>query len=171
MDACMFTCLHPQVVEFEYELVEESEYELEELGLGGGKKNRKPPPRVAELEEIVGRHKEHMGRLEKVLRCIDNETIHPDELEDLKSDMEMYLVGGPEVGHRDGDGEWTRKAKIWRCYGWVGLLVELTGRLSYRQLAGLTSLQGWHAESISLWGSHCVVPWQWLLTCPVPTTV
>lgn len=46
--------------------VEESEYELEELGLGGGKKNKKPPPRVAELEEIVGRHKEHMGRLEKV---------------------------------------------------------------------------------------------------------
>jgi len=61
--------------------------------LGGGKKNRKPPPRVAELEEIVSRHKEHMGRLEKVLRCIDNETIHPDELEDLKTDMEMYLVG------------------------------------------------------------------------------
>ena len=130
--------------------VEESEYELEELGLGGGKKNKKPPPRVAELEEVVGRHKEHMGRLEKVrlfatyvvpyrplpamsarayihtcsyahmhtqkcrtphtrahtcthtythvhthtqvLRCIDNETIHPDELEDLKADMEMYLV-------------------------------------------------------------------------------
>ena len=40
-------CTHVQV--------EESEYELEELGLGGGKKNRKPPPRVAELEEIVGR--------------------------------------------------------------------------------------------------------------------
>ncbi|KAF5836243.1 Not1 N-terminal domain, CCR4-Not complex component-domain-containing protein [Dunaliella salina] len=79
--------------------VEESEYELEELGLGGGKKNKKPPPRVAELEEIVGRHKEHMGRLEKVLRCIDNETIHPDELEDLKSDMEMYLSG---EGEEDG---------------------------------------------------------------------
>ena len=73
--------------------MEESEYELEELGQGGGKKNKKPPPRIAELEEIVGRHKEHMGRLEKVLRCIDNETIHPDELENLKTEMEMYLVG------------------------------------------------------------------------------
>lgn len=31
--------------------------------------------------------------LPQVLRCIDNETIQPDELSDLKEDMDMYLVG------------------------------------------------------------------------------
>ncbi len=71
--------------------VEECEYELEELQ-GSVKKKQKPPPRLTELEELVTRHKEHVLRLEKVLRCIDNETITPDELEDLKNDMEMYLV-------------------------------------------------------------------------------
>ena len=29
----------------------------------------------------------------QVLRCIDNETIQPDELSDLKDDMDAYLVG------------------------------------------------------------------------------
>jgi CCR4-NOT transcription complex subunit 3 len=64
---------------------------MEELQ-GGMKKKAKPPPRLTELEELVARHKEHVVRLEKVLRCIDNETIQPEELENLKGDMEMYLV-------------------------------------------------------------------------------
>ncbi len=41
------------------------------------KKKQKPPPRVAELEELLGHFKEHVDNLEKVLRCIDNETIQP----------------------------------------------------------------------------------------------
>lgn len=64
---------------------------MEELQ-GSVKKKQKPPPRLTELEELVARHKEHIARLEKVLRCIDNETIQPDELENLKADMESYLV-------------------------------------------------------------------------------
>mmetsp|Transcript_4548 Transcript_4548/g.9783 ORF Transcript_4548/g.9783 Transcript_4548/m.9783 type:complete len:769 (-) Transcript_4548:780-3086(-) len=75
--------------------VEESEYEMEELQ-GNIKKKQKPPPRLLELEELVNRHKEHIVRLEKVLRCIDNEAIAPEELEDIKADMELYL--NPEEG-------------------------------------------------------------------------
>lgn len=57
------------------------------------KKKQKPPPRLTELEELVNRHKDHIEKLEKLLRCIDNETITPDEMDDLKSDLDMYLVG------------------------------------------------------------------------------
>ena len=64
---------------------------MEELQ-GTMKKKQKPPPRLAELEEAIGKHKEHVDNLEKVLRCIDNETIQPDELDDLKADLESYLV-------------------------------------------------------------------------------
>ncbi|GFH21633.1 uncharacterized protein HaLaN_18981, partial [Haematococcus lacustris] len=78
--------------------VEEYEYEMEELQVNV-KKKQKPPARLTELEEVVARHKDHVGRLEKVLRCIDNETIAPEELEDLKSDMESYLNG---EGEEDG---------------------------------------------------------------------
>ncbi len=67
------------------------------------KKRQKPPARLTALEETVGRHKDHIDRLEKVLRCIDNETIQPDELSDLKADMEMYLVGS------GGHEEWSAR--------------------------------------------------------------
>ncbi|PNW84264.1 hypothetical protein CHLRE_04g227350v5 [Chlamydomonas reinhardtii] len=78
------------------EKVETMEAEMEELQ-ANVKKRQKPPARLTALEETVGRHKEHVDRLEKVLRCIDNETIQPDELSDLKEDMDMYL------GSEDGD--------------------------------------------------------------------
>ncbi|KAG2452201.1 hypothetical protein HYH02_003232 [Chlamydomonas schloesseri] len=78
------------------EKVETMEAEMEELQ-ASVKKRQKPPARLTALEETVGRHKEHVDRLEKVLRCIDNETIQPDELSDLKEDMDMYL------GSEDGD--------------------------------------------------------------------
>ena len=77
--------------------VEEFEYEMEELQ-ANIKKKQKPPARLTELEDVVNRHKEHVLKLEKVLRCIDNETITPEELEDLKTDLEMYLVSSLRTG-------------------------------------------------------------------------
>ncbi|GLI70979.1 hypothetical protein VaNZ11_016083 [Volvox africanus] len=72
------------------EKVETMEAEMEELQVTV-KKRQKPPARLTSLEETVGRHKDHIDRLEKVLRCIDNETIQPDELSDLKEDVDLYL--------------------------------------------------------------------------------
>jgi CCR4-NOT transcription complex subunit 3 len=71
------------------------EAEMEELS-ANVKKKQKPPPRLTELEEQVNRIKDQTDKLEKLLRCIDNETISPDELEDLKADVDMYL--NPEEG-------------------------------------------------------------------------
>ncbi|GFR41831.1 hypothetical protein Agub_g2606 [Astrephomene gubernaculifera] len=81
------------------EKVETMEAEMEELQVTV-KKRQKPPARLTALEETVGRHKDHIERLEKVLRCIDNETIQPDELGDLKEDMDCYL--GTEDGEDNG---------------------------------------------------------------------
>ena len=46
--------------------------EMETLATGGGKKRGKPPPRIAHLEEAIGRHKTHVGRLEALMRLLDN---------------------------------------------------------------------------------------------------
>lgn len=35
-----------------------------------------------------------MTHLEKVLRCVDNDTIAPDELEDAKNELDGALVRG-----------------------------------------------------------------------------
>ncbi|KAG2485337.1 hypothetical protein HYH03_015919 [Edaphochlamys debaryana] len=81
------------------EKVETMEAEMEELQVTV-KKRQKPPARLTALEETVTRHKDHIERLEKVLRCIDNETIGPEELSDLKEDMDCYL--GTEDGEDGG---------------------------------------------------------------------
>lgn len=85
----MHTCTHTCMLALQ---VESMEAEMEELQ-ANVKKKQKPPPRLTELEELVNRHKDHIEKLEKLLRCIDNETITPDEMEDLKTDLDMYLVG------------------------------------------------------------------------------
>lgn len=62
------------VVEAIQAKVEECEFEHEELQQGM-KKKQKPPPRVQELEDLIASYKAHMDHLERLLRCIDNETI------------------------------------------------------------------------------------------------
>lgn len=47
--------------------VELFESELEELQ--GGKKGKKPPARLTEVEELTAKFKEHVGMLEKVWGC------------------------------------------------------------------------------------------------------
>eukprot|EP00891_Asterochloris_glomerata_P001848 jgi/Astpho2/1848/e_gw1.00038.254.1_t len=71
--------------------VEEFEAEIE--ALQNTKRKAKPPPRLAHLEESVARHKQHIARLEQLLRLLDNEAVEPDdpELLNVKEMMEDYL--------------------------------------------------------------------------------
>ena len=80
--------------------VEECEFEHEELQQSM-KKKQKPPPRVQELEDLISSYKAHMDHLERLLRCIDNETISPDELDEVKSELEP-LIATEEENAYDG---------------------------------------------------------------------
>ena len=44
------------------------------------KRKQKPPPRLAHLEESVTRHKTHIGRLEQIIRLIDNDALQPENV-------------------------------------------------------------------------------------------
>ena len=59
--------------------VEAFDSEIESLQ-SNVKRKQKPPPRLAHLEESVNRHKTHIGRLEQIIRLLDNDALHPDEL-------------------------------------------------------------------------------------------
>lgn len=50
------------------------------------KRKQKPPPRLAHLEESVNRHKTHIGRLEQIIRLLDNDALQPDELARVVND-------------------------------------------------------------------------------------
>lgn len=48
------------------------------------KKGKQRPPRLVHLDESVARHKEHITRLEQILRLVDNEQVSPEDVTDLK---------------------------------------------------------------------------------------
>ncbi len=71
--------------------IEEFEAEVEDLGSSGGKKKGKVPPRVAHLEESIARHRQHIARLEQMLRLLDNDEITSEDVENIKDLVDDYL--------------------------------------------------------------------------------
>lgn len=73
------------------EQVEEFDSEIESLQ-SNVKRKQKPPPRLAHLEESVNRHKTHIGRLEQIIRLLDNDALHPDELSQVvNEEIQEYI--------------------------------------------------------------------------------
>lgn len=60
-------------------------FEAEMEGQVTAKKGKQKPTRLVHLEESVGRHREHVTKLETILRLLDNEAINPDDLGDVKA--------------------------------------------------------------------------------------
>eukprot|EP00240_Pyramimonas_obovata_P016158 CAMPEP_0118922900 /NCGR_PEP_ID=MMETSP1169-20130426/1649_1 /TAXON_ID=36882 /ORGANISM="Pyramimonas obovata, Strain CCMP722" /LENGTH=288 /DNA_ID=CAMNT_0006863829 /DNA_START=83 /DNA_END=946 /DNA_ORIENTATION=+ len=60
------------------------------------KKGKARPPRLTHLEESVSRHKEHVLRLEQILRLVDNDVIQPEEVADIKDFVDDYLERNQE---------------------------------------------------------------------------
>lgn len=73
------------------------------------KRKQKPPARLAHLEESVTRHKTHIGRLEQIIRLLDNDALQPDDvsrvvleeipeyIENNQEDFDAYEVRGVRV--------------------------------------------------------------------------
>ena len=69
------------------------------------KRKQKPPARLAHLEESVTRHKTHIGRLEQIIRLLDNDALQPEDvsrvvleeipeyIENNQEDFDAYEVG------------------------------------------------------------------------------
>jgi hypothetical protein len=75
---------------------------------------------AAQLEEVVTVHKKHVQALEKALRCLDNDALTSDDLDQLKDDLEYYLVSGCVCvfGGLQGSGA------VHGGGGWVHVLVQ-----------------------------------------------
>jgi hypothetical protein len=51
------------------------EFEAEAEAAATAKKGKKAPPRVAHMEESIARHRQHIMRLEQILRLLDNDAV------------------------------------------------------------------------------------------------
>ena len=64
----------------------------------------KKKPNKAELEVQEGhlkRHKWHIGKLEQIVRLIDNDVVSPAQVEDVKEDVEYYIDSNTEADFLD----------------------------------------------------------------------
>lgn len=72
--------------------IEEMEADVERLLPDCKGKGRTKNSRVSELEAWIGRHKDHVMRLEQVLRLMENDQVAPDDvMSALKDGLEYYL--------------------------------------------------------------------------------
>jgi CCR4-NOT transcription complex subunit 3 len=69
--------------------VEEYECRLEDLSSKGGSGGEALSE--TQLEDIVGRHRMHVEKLEVVLRLLDNHEVNAGEVERIKDDVEYYM--------------------------------------------------------------------------------
>ena len=71
--------------------IDSCEAEIESISSGSKKKKKRDVGRLGEVEAKMERHQWHTGKLEEVLRSVDNESVHPDELQDVKEGVSYYI--------------------------------------------------------------------------------
>eukprot|EP01052_Picozoa_sp_SAG31_P011966 SAG31_NODE_689_length_12806_cov_5.358857_20_plen_204_part_00 len=72
-------------------LVDTCEAEIESLDTGKKKQKKAAADKMAEISEKMEQHNFHIGKLEGVLRGIDNHNITVDDVEAIKEDVQYYL--------------------------------------------------------------------------------
>lgn len=59
--------------------------------------------RIAEIEDTLDRHKWHTGKLETILRMLENGSISPDAVNNLQDDIRYYVDSNQEVDFAEDD--------------------------------------------------------------------
>eukprot|EP01065_Artemidia_motanka_P052209 TRINITY_DN935_c6_g1_i1.p1 TRINITY_DN935_c6_g1~~TRINITY_DN935_c6_g1_i1.p1 ORF type:complete len:637 (+),score=252.98 TRINITY_DN935_c6_g1_i1:269-2179(+) len=77
--------------------------EAEADGAGGRKKRGGRAAADAELREKIARHRFHIGKLEGLLRLLDNEQVTPGSLDDIREDVEEYVQHGQDPDYVDNE--------------------------------------------------------------------
>eukprot|EP00164_Ancoracysta_twista_P003524 GFYU01004702.1.p1 GENE.GFYU01004702.1~~GFYU01004702.1.p1 ORF type:complete len:593 (+),score=181.62 GFYU01004702.1:60-1838(+) len=67
------------------------------------KKNKKNQAHIDELDQRVDKFKYHNRMLEKVLRMVDNESIAPEQVDELKEDLDYFLADHAEPDYQEYD--------------------------------------------------------------------
>jgi CCR4-NOT transcription complex subunit 3 len=62
-----------------------------------GKKNSTGADRVAEVERKVERHKWHQGKLELIMRLLENGQLETEQVERIKEDIKWYVESNEDV--------------------------------------------------------------------------
>ncbi|USW53377.1 Putative CCR4-Not complex component, Not domain, CCR4-NOT complex subunit 2/3/5 domain superfamily [Septoria linicola] len=102
MDVCNF--LQEMIDELERQIEAlEAEAESLQAGLKKGKKDSGKSERTAALESRVETHKWHIGKLELLLRSVENDGIEAEQVRDLETDIKYYVETNQEIDFMEDD--------------------------------------------------------------------
>jgi CCR4-NOT transcription complex subunit 3 len=103
-----------EAVDFLSNMVEELERQIEtieaeteslQVTMKKGKKaDTSKADRIAELERVTERHKWHQGKLELLLRALENGGVDTDQVRDLEESIRYYVENNQEVDFMEDDG-------------------------------------------------------------------
>lgn len=85
--------------------VETTEAEIEQI-IGGAKKKKSgsASERAAQLDQLNDRRKWHSSRLEILLRMLENGSLDPDRINDIKEDISYFVESNAEEDFDEDDG-------------------------------------------------------------------
>ncbi|KAK0883007.1 general negative regulator of transcription subunit 5 [Friedmanniomyces endolithicus] len=81
----------------------EAEIETLHAGMKKGKKDTGKADRLSELERTVEKHKEHSGKLEIILRGVENGSIDSDQVKDIQDEIKHYVENNLEVDFEENE--------------------------------------------------------------------
>jgi CCR4-NOT transcription complex subunit 3 len=70
-------------------LVEDTDFEIERLSTGKGKKTNKS--QIEKLKEHITNHRNHISKMEGIIRLINNDRLEVDTVDALRDDIDYYL--------------------------------------------------------------------------------
>ncbi|KAI4789558.1 hypothetical protein E4T45_13367, partial [Aureobasidium sp. EXF-8846] len=101
-----------EICDFLGEMVEELERQIEiteaeaetlQANMKKGKKDTAKADRIAELERMAERHKWHQGKLELLLRSLENGGVDTDQVKDIEDGIKYYVENNQEVDFMEDD--------------------------------------------------------------------
>mmetsp|Transcript_14010 Transcript_14010/g.42303 ORF Transcript_14010/g.42303 Transcript_14010/m.42303 type:complete len:755 (+) Transcript_14010:91-2355(+) len=96
--------------------IDQFESEVEGLQTTGKRKS-KPPPKLAHFEESLGRHRQHVLRLEQMLRLLDNEGLSVEEVTETRDMVDDYMERNQESFDEFGNPDDTYEELLDRLEG------------------------------------------------------
>lgn len=84
--------------------VEQTEAELEGLGLAKKKRDPEREARIDELEQLNERRQWHVNRLELILRLLENNNLEADSVTAIKEDISYFVESNAEEDFEEDEG-------------------------------------------------------------------
>lgn len=102
LETCQFLSSMVEELERQIETLEAEEEALH-ANVKKGKKDTAKADRLAEIGRLTERHKWHQGKLELLLRSLENGNVETDQVNDLEESIRYYVEESQQVGFMEDD--------------------------------------------------------------------